>query len=108
MGCYKPRVAPIIITQPGLMPYSSDKAVPWNYGSEVYVQGVKQELESDKASEDANPDVGNIAGTSEVTRSGRVFSPEISPNTVSPASTIPSADDRGKRPLHEPETINEN
>src|SRR3954470_7211099 len=105
----EPRVAPIVITQPGPIPYSSDKAVPWNYGAEVFIQGVKQELESVKASENDNPDVGNIAGTSKVTRSGRVFSPEISPNVTSPAVTItPNADVHGKGPLHEPETVTGN
>src|SRR3954471_10134286 len=105
----EPRVAPIIITQPGPIPYSSDKAIPWSYGAEVFVQGVKQELEYDKVSENDNPDVGNIAGTSKVTRSGRVFSPEISPNVTSPAVTItPNADVHGKGPLHEPETVTRN
>ncbi|XP_058757581.1 uncharacterized protein LOC131630853 [Vicia villosa] len=83
----EPRVAPVIITKPGPIPYSSDKAIPWNYGVEVYIQGVKQELVADKAVEDVNPDVCNIAGTSKVTRSGRVFSPKISPNTAAPAGT---------------------
>ncbi|XP_058774215.1 uncharacterized protein LOC131648479 [Vicia villosa] len=47
---------------------------------------------------------GNIAGISKVTRSGRVFSPEISPNNTSSVVTItPSADARGKGPFHEPE-----
>ncbi|XP_058752426.1 uncharacterized protein LOC131625597 [Vicia villosa] len=112
----EPRVAPVIITKSGPILYSSDKAIPWNYGAEVYIQRVKQELVADKAVEDTNPDVGNIAGTSKVTRSGRLFSPEISPNTVAPADTpIPNqnADTRGKGPLHEPiqtpvETVTEN
>src|SRR3954463_5060932 len=51
----EPRVAPIIISKPGPIPYSSDKAIPWNYGAEVYIQGVKQELITDKVSEDVNP-----------------------------------------------------
>src|ERR1044072_8256189 len=38
-----PRVDPLIITSPGPVPYSSDKAIPWNYGVEVYYHGVKQE-----------------------------------------------------------------
>ncbi|XP_058759396.1 uncharacterized protein LOC131632676 [Vicia villosa] len=84
----EPRVAPIVITKPGPIPYSSDKAIPWNYGAEVYVQGTKQELESDKVLEDTNPGVDNIAGTSKVTRSGRVFSPEISPNTAPPTIIV--------------------
>ena len=36
-----PRVAPLIITLPRLIPYSSNKAIPWNYGAEVYYYGVK-------------------------------------------------------------------
>ena len=36
-----PKVAPLIITFPGPIPYSSDKAVPWNYGADVYYHGVK-------------------------------------------------------------------
>ncbi|XP_058754998.1 uncharacterized protein LOC131628147 [Vicia villosa] len=93
------------IEDPGPISYSSDKAIPWNYGAEVYIQGVKQELVADKVAEDTNPDVGNISGTSKVTRSGRVFSPEISPNTAAPTGTpIPNqdADTRGKGPLLEP------
>ncbi|XP_058755035.1 uncharacterized protein LOC131628189 [Vicia villosa] len=102
----EPRVAPIIITKPCPIPYSSDKAIPWNYGAEIYVQGTKQELESDEVAENTNSDMGNIAGNSKVTRSGRVFSPEISPNSASPAVTVtPNADARGKGPLHEHETI---
>ena len=31
-----PKVAPLIITFPGPIPYSSDKFVPWNYGADVY------------------------------------------------------------------------
>ena len=39
-----PKAAPLIITTPGPIPYPSDKATPWNYGSKVYYHGVKQEL----------------------------------------------------------------
>ena len=35
-----PRIAPLIITTSGPVPYSSDKVVPWNYGAEVYYHGV--------------------------------------------------------------------
>ncbi|XP_058774379.1 uncharacterized protein LOC131648660 [Vicia villosa] len=60
----EPRVARLIITKPGPIPYSSDKAVPWNYGADVYINGVKQEPLTDKVVEVTNPDVDNIAGTS--------------------------------------------
>ena len=61
----EPRVAPLIITTPGPVPYSSDKAVPWNYGEEVYYHGVKQEP---WIIENEEHEVTNIAGTSKVTR----------------------------------------
>ena len=35
------RIAPLIITTPGPVPYSSDKVVPLNYGAEVYCHGIK-------------------------------------------------------------------
>ena len=77
-------VSPLIITAPRPIPYSSDKAIPWNYGADVYHHGVKQEpfTVEDKNTEITDPDVGNIDGTSKVTRSGRVFSLEISPKSV--------------------------
>ena len=77
-----PKVAPLIITMPGPIPYSSDKTVPWNYGGgDVYYHGIKQDWPDaeDSSSEKVNSDISNIAGTSKITRSGRVFSPEIAP-----------------------------
>ena len=78
------KLAPLIITMPGPIPYSSDKAVPWNYGADVYYHGVKQDLlaAEDQVSGNTDPDIGNIVGTSKITRSERVFSPEISPLKV--------------------------
>ncbi|CAI8610952.1 unnamed protein product [Vicia faba] len=83
-----PDLAPLIITTPGPIPYSSDKVVPWNYGAGVYYHGVKQDLLAveDEVSGNTDPDIGNIVGTSKITRSRRVFSPEISPPK---AVTIP-------------------
>ena len=67
---------PLKITMLGPAPYKSDKTVPWNYGGEIYYHGVKQIEES---SEQDNSDISNIAETSKITRSGRIFSPEIAP-----------------------------
>ena len=66
---------------PGPAPYKSDKMVPWNYGGEIYYHGVKQieQTADEESSEEDNPDICNIAGTSKITRSGRIFSPEIAP-----------------------------
>ena len=82
-----PRVTPLIITCPGPVPYTSDKAAPWQYGADVYYHGIKQNLKI----KEADLDVGNIVGTNKITRSGRVFSPEISLKTVNKPVVIPPA-----------------
>ena len=76
-----PKATPLIITMPGPVPYESDKTVPWNYGGDIYYHGIKQD---GLAAEEINPeeedsDINNIAGTSKITRSGRIFSPKIAP-----------------------------
>ena len=53
----------------------------------MYYHGIKQDLKN----EEANTDVSNIVGASKVTRSGRIFSPEISLPTVNKPIVIPSA-----------------
>ena len=35
-----PRIALLIITALGPIPYTSDKAIPWHYGADVYYHGV--------------------------------------------------------------------
>ena len=70
------KIAPITITVPGPIPYKSDKAVPWHYGADVYVLGVKQEFNN------TGTGVTNIAGPAKVTRSGRLFSPDIAPPAI--------------------------
>ena len=94
---------------PGPILYSSDKAVPWNYGADVYHHGVKQDLlvAEDKVTGSTDPDVGNIIRTSKIIRSGSVFSPEISPLTITTTSVhIPTAGStctaRGKEKVTEP------
>ena len=79
-----PKVSSLIITFPGPIPYSSDKVVPWIYGADVYYHGVKQDLLNIKSedTEEADPNIDNIVGTSKITRSGRIFSPKISPKIV--------------------------
>ena len=59
-----PKLAPLIITMPGPTPYSSDKAVPWNYGADVYYHGVKQDLlaSKDQVSENTDPDICKSLG----------------------------------------------
>ncbi|KAI5418200.1 hypothetical protein KIW84_042726 [Lathyrus oleraceus] len=57
------------------------KAVPWNYEPVVYMGNKPVILKE--------PDVTNIAGASGVTRSGRVFSPEVIPNKESAPTVEP-------------------
>ena len=66
---------------PGPVPYTSGKTIPWNYGRDVYYHGIKQDWPAakDSSSEKVNSNISNIAGTSKITRSGRIFSPEIAP-----------------------------
>ena len=73
-----PKSAPLIITKPGPIPYSSEKAIPQNYGQDVYYHGVKQDL-SDEDDEEVDPNIDNIAGTNKITISRRILSPVISP-----------------------------
>ena len=97
----------MIITSPGPIPYSSDKVVPWNYGADVYYHGVKQDLLAIKneVAEDTDPNIDNIVGTSKVTRSGRIFSPKISPKTIATLVVILATEltgTRGKEVFIEP------
>ena len=55
--------------------------------SDVYYHGVKQDFKD----EEVDADIGNIVGSRKVTRSGRLFSPDISPPTIPKHVVIPSA-----------------
>ena len=76
-----PKTTPLIITMPGPVAYESDKIVSWNYGGDIYYHGIKQDGLAAKEinSEEEDSNISNIAGTSKITRSGRIFSPEIAP-----------------------------
>ena len=78
--------------------------MPWNYGAEVYYHGIKQDSGSD---EDETADITNIVGSSKVTRTGRILSPNISPLTTTTTLiriTIdkPNTDTRGKEKMTKP------
>lgn len=74
------QTVPLTITISSPIPYSSEKAIPWNYGSDVYYRGVKQEdpLPKVEAICDEILNVENFAGVERITRSGRVHaSPKV-------------------------------
>ena len=54
-----PRLAPLIITIPGPIPYTSDKAVPWHYGDDVYYHGIKQDFKDEEDDTDVRRDRRN-------------------------------------------------
>ena len=70
---------PLKITMSGPIPYKSNKTIPWNYEGEIFYHGIKQIEPVQENSDDETHDIGNIAGISKITRSGRIFSPEIAP-----------------------------
>src|SRR3954462_7806442 len=99
------KVASVVIASPTPFPYSSDKAVPWGYDTNVYVHGVKQSTSTEETAKLTAPTVSNIVGTSKITRSGRIFSPEISPNVAAGPVRVPvpnqNVNARGKEPQDE-------
>lgn len=78
------RPTPLTITLLGPIPYSSESVMPWNYGSDVYYDGVKQEgnPSEEKPSEYENLNVDNFADTGRITRSGRIYSPQNAQDNV--------------------------
>ncbi|XP_050890936.1 uncharacterized protein LOC127096407 [Lathyrus oleraceus] len=76
------KIKPMVIYVP--VPFSFDitKAVTWNYKLVVYVGNKPVILKE--------PDVTNIAGASGVTRSGRVFAPEVIPSKESAPTVEPT------------------
>ncbi|XP_058756794.1 uncharacterized protein LOC131630013 [Vicia villosa] len=83
------RAPPLVITSPGPVPYTSEKAIPWNYGGEVFYQGAKYEIKAPVEKED----VDNVVGIGRMTRSGRIFNP---PQSTRDDNTEAQAQAKGK------------
>ncbi|XP_058752438.1 uncharacterized protein LOC131625608 [Vicia villosa] len=81
---YEEQPAALMIAVPGPIPYESEKAIPWHYGSDVYYYGTKEEREPSKEKfvEASVANTDNFAGTGRITRSGRVFSPQLVQNNA--------------------------
>ncbi|XP_058741755.1 uncharacterized protein LOC131614145 [Vicia villosa] len=84
------RAPPLVITLPGPVPYTSEKAIPWNYGGEVFYQGAKYEIKMPVEKED----VDNVVGVGRMTRSGRIFNP---PQNTHDENAEALAQAKGKR-----------
>ncbi|XP_058775661.1 uncharacterized protein LOC131649933 [Vicia villosa] len=83
------RAPPLVITLPGPVPYTSEKAIPWNYGGEVFYQRAKFELRTPVEKED----VDNVVGVGRMTRSGRILNP---PQNIHKDNTEALAQAKGK------------
>ncbi|XP_058753721.1 uncharacterized protein LOC131626905 [Vicia villosa] len=81
---YEEQPAALMITVPGPIPYESERAIPWHYGSDVYYYGTKEEGEPSKEKfvEAAVANTDNFAGIGRITRNGRVFSPQLVQNNA--------------------------
>ncbi|KAI5410763.1 hypothetical protein KIW84_056056 [Lathyrus oleraceus] len=100
------RPVPLVVTMPGPVLYSSEKAVPWHYGSDVYYHGIKQVFipvlakKEEVEKEDVN--AGDFSGAGRITRSGRVFAP---PNSQDVADALEKAKEKqvddGPRPVQD-------
>ncbi|XP_058733066.1 uncharacterized protein LOC131604652 [Vicia villosa] len=62
---------PLVITLPGPVLYTSERAIPWNYEAKVFYQGAKYEIKLPVEKED----VDNFVGIGRMTRSGRILNP---------------------------------
>ncbi|KAI5400179.1 hypothetical protein KIW84_065199 [Lathyrus oleraceus] len=82
------------IKMPAHFPYKSDKVVLWGYETTIIVNGVEKPLFNNKV-------VTNIADTSGLTRSGRVFTLA----NLRGGKTVAEKLDNGKAPLVIPESI---
>lgn len=74
VGAPSKKVEPITIHAPSPFPFKDTKAVPWKYGATVYIGNKPTILKE--------PSVTSIAGPSGMTRSGRVFQPDMSAKKV--------------------------
>ena len=101
--CPIPRV---VIKVLALFQYTSDKAVPWNYTSQVVPpepQAVRVSLEAKQ-----EPSVNDIVGTGGLTRSGRCYAPSLAGVKKGEEGTersdveVTVLKKKGKEPLNEP------
>ncbi|XP_058764798.1 uncharacterized protein LOC131638262 [Vicia villosa] len=88
------RAPPLVITLPGPVPYNSEKAIPWNYGGEVFYQGAKYEVKAPVEREG----VGNVVGIGRMIRSGRIFNP---PQNTRDDNVEALAQAKGKRVIED-------
>lgn len=80
-------VDPLIICLAGPTPYESNKAVSYKYSATMIIEGKEAPIPASLA-------IGNIADTSGMTRSGRVFAPAV----LRKNTDLPNKEDSQKQP----------
>lgn len=82
----------VVICMPSPFPYESTKAVPWKYDITV-IDKESEEVRQEKGLKVDGVDVTNIARTSQMTRSGRIYTPQFNVATQAPTkeniATVP-------------------
>lgn len=87
------RPVPLTIIVLGPVPYSSEKAVPWHYGSDVFYHGVKKvDSPEEGTSGNDSSNVESFTGMGRLTRSGRIYA---SPDAQKKADDLAKA--KGKK-----------
>ncbi|XP_050877297.1 uncharacterized protein LOC127081051, partial [Lathyrus oleraceus] len=79
--------SPVVVCMPTPFPFESTKAVPWKYDITMVdglVDGKPKIVESKEVLENVDTDITNIAGTSRMTRSGRIYTPNVNVNPQEP------------------------
>lgn len=70
----------MVVCMPTPFPFESTKVVPWKYDI-IVVDGMVDEepkdVECEKSLEDVDANITNIAGTSIMTRSGQIYTPNF-------------------------------
>ncbi|XP_050916569.1 uncharacterized protein LOC127131696 [Lathyrus oleraceus] len=72
--------SPMVVCMPTPFPFESTKVVPWKYDITVVdgvVDGDPKEVECEKSLENVDANITNIADTSRMTRSGRIYTPDF-------------------------------
>ncbi|XP_050878259.1 uncharacterized protein LOC127082076, partial [Lathyrus oleraceus] len=97
--------SPMVVCMPTPFPFESTKAVPWKYDITVvdgFVDGKPKIAESKEVLENVDTDITNIAGTSRMTRSGRIYTPNVNVNPQEPtrgaANVNPTPEQGGAQP----------
>lgn len=82
--------SPVVICMPSPFPYESTKVVPWKYDITVIDKEFEEVRQEESLKVDGD-DVTNIAWTSQMTRSGRIYTPQFNGASQAPTKETTAA-----------------